>query len=47
MELVNPINLPNHILIRIFVNVFFLIEKDARYAESDVIMILQTNQKFC
>ena len=34
------------ILIRIFVNAFFWTEKNVHYVERDVIMILQTNQKF-
>ena len=46
MELENQINSQNHILILISVNVFFLIENNALYVVRDVIMTLQTNQKF-
>ncbi|EIJ65691.1 hypothetical protein BD31_I1886 [Candidatus Nitrosopumilus salaria BD31] len=47
MVLANPTNLPNPILNLISANVFSLIERVALYVESDVIMILPTNQKFC
>jgi RecJ-like exonuclease len=43
---VSQTNLQNHTLILIFVNVFFLTEKDVLYVESYAIMIRQTNQKF-
>ena len=46
MEPENQINSQNHILILIFVNVFFLIENNVLYVVRDVIMTLQTNQKF-
>lgn len=42
----NQTNLQNHILILISVNVFFLIENSVLYVVRDVIMTLQTNQKF-
>lgn len=42
----NQINLQNPILILIFVNAFFLIENNVLYVVRDVIMTLQTNQKF-
>jgi len=46
MEPENQINSQNHILILISVNVFFLIENNVLYVVRDVIMTLQTNQKF-